>query len=375
MRLGSRERIMKRLIVAVTAVLLFAGTSVLVSPGVADEVEVVQVEGFAAPSTGPSAYNGNERENSARLAIEGTNWRSPMLANRPFKFELVAQADQGDLRIASPIAQRLSDMSVAGVVGHFNSSCSIAASNVCESASVAEVSPSSTSPAYTCRRYKTAFRVIGQDGVAGAVLGRYVVETPHVQRIAIIVDRTAFGQCLADTGNDAIGSLHGQVVGREYITDKTVDFSAVLMKVRSQNADFVVFHGFDAQTAQPIRRMRSLQMNAKLVGEAFNNDAFLKLARGDGEGKVTIQPGLPMDKFPANGSSRQYGGSFKEKLEGSQGPYGYDAATVLVHAVLESQSSAPVRYWRQFGELSDAPYTVFRLDGNAWSVLKIIAGK
>jgi branched-chain amino acid transport system substrate-binding protein len=147
---------MTRSIVAVTAVLLFAGVSVLVSPSVADDIEVVRI-GFAAPLTGPSASDGKEMENSARMAIEDANRLSPMLANRPVRFELSAQDDQGDPRIASQIAQRFSDMSVAGVVGHFNSSCSIAASDVYESASIAEVSPSSTSPAYTSRGYKTTF--------------------------------------------------------------------------------------------------------------------------------------------------------------------------------------------------------------------------
>jgi branched-chain amino acid transport system substrate-binding protein len=382
---------MTRSIVAVTAVLLFAGASVLVSPSVADDVEVVRI-GFAAPLTGPSASDGKEMENSARLAIEDANRLSPMLANRPVRFELSAQDDQGDPRIASQIAQRFSDMSVAGVVGHFNSSCSIAASDVYESASIAEVSPSSTSPAYTSRGYKTTFRVVGQDRVAGSVLAHYVVETLHAQRIAIIDDRTAFGEGLADTVNDAIGSSHGQVVGREYVTDKTVDFSAVLTRIRSQNVDVVVFGGFDAQAAQLVRRMRSLQMNAKLVGEGFNNEIFLKLAHGDGEGTVTIQPGLPMDKLPANDFSRRYEDSFKQKLEGFQGPYAYDATMVLVHAVLESQSTAPgnvlgaVRRTHMVGitgplafdkngDLSGAPYTVYRLDGNEWNVVKIIAGE
>jgi branched-chain amino acid transport system substrate-binding protein len=353
----------------------------------ADDTLVVQI-GFAAPLTGPSAGDGKEMENAARLAIEDANDRRPKIGDRAARFELVPLDDLGDPRVASQVAQRFADMSVAGVVGHFNSSCSIAASNVYEASQIAEVSPSSTSAAYTLRGNKSAFRVVGQDAVAGAELGRYAVENLHAKRVAIIDDRTDFGAGLADRVSDYIVQRHVAIVAREYVTDKTVDFSAVLTRIRAQNPDAVVFGGFEAQAAQLVRRMRSLGMRATLAGEGFNNRTFINLARGDGDGTVTIQPGFPFDRMPVKDFPSRYEMRFKDKLEGFQGPYAYDAASVIVHAVLAAQSTKPsdvllaVRKTRMNGstgpiafddngDLAVSPYTVYRLSGDRWVDVKV----
>ena len=356
----------------------------------AADLAVVRI-GFAAPLTGPSAADGKEMENAARLAIEDANRAAPKFGERPVRFELVSLDDEGDPRVASQVAQRFADMPVAGVVGHFNSGCSIAASGVYETFHIAEVSPSSTSAAYTLRGNKSSFRVVGQDAVAGAELGRYLVETLHAKRVAIIDDRTDFGQGLADKVNDAIVERHGKVVAREYVNDRTIDFSAVLTRIRAQNADVVVFGGFDAQAALVVRRMRSLRMKATLVGEGFNNSTFVKLARGEGDGTVTIQPGLPMEKLPGKDFPVRYQNRFNERPEGFQGPYAYDATTVLLRAVMSAQSAQPadvlaaVRKTRfdgltgslafdANGDLTRSPYTVYRLDANRWNEVKVLVG-
>jgi hypothetical protein len=93
---------MRRSTLVAATLLLAGGVSVLVSPGLADEVEVVRIE-IAAPLTVSSASDDKEIENSARLAFEDASRRSPMLANLPVRFELVAQDDQGDSRITSQI--------------------------------------------------------------------------------------------------------------------------------------------------------------------------------------------------------------------------------------------------------------------------------
>ncbi|WP_109476899.1 branched-chain amino acid ABC transporter substrate-binding protein [Paraburkholderia sp. C35] len=357
----------------------------------AEDVIVVRI-GFAAPLTGPSAADGKEMENAARFAIEDANDRHPRIAERPVSFELVPLDDQADPRIASQVAQRFADMSVAGVVGHFNSGCSIAASNVYDGAQIAEVSPSSTSAAYTLRGKRSSFRVVGQDAVAGAELGRYIVEDLQARRVAIIDDRTDFGAGLADHVSEFISQRHVAIVAREYVTDKTVDFSAVLTRIRSQNADVVVFGGFDAQAGQIVRRMRSLGMNATLAGEGFNNNTFLNLAHGDGEGTVTIQPGLPSDKMPAKDFASRYEARFKAKMEGFQGPYTYDATSVIVQAVLTAQSAkaadvlqavrktsmsgltGPIAFDNN-GDLAAAPYTVYRLAGDRWIDEKVFVAR
>jgi branched-chain amino acid transport system substrate-binding protein len=348
--------------------------------------------GFAAPLTGPSAADGKEMENAVRLAIDDANRRNPVINGQAVKFEIEPQDDQGDPRLATQIAQHFVDLGVAGVVGHFNSSCSIAASKTYDAASVAEVSPSSTSASYTQQGLKTTFRVVGQDAIAGESLGNYGVETLGAKRIAIIDDRTDFGQGLADRVQDTIVKRHGTIVAREYVTDKTVDFSAVLTTIRAKNPDVIVFGGFDAQAGQLVRRMRGLGIKAPLVGEGFNNNTFVDLSRGDGEGTITIQPGLPSDKLPGTDFSSRYASRFNEKLQGFQGPYAYDAADVIIQGVLKAQSATPTKVlaavkalqlngmtgaisFDKNGDLADSPYTVYRLNGGRWDDVSVIRAK
>jgi branched-chain amino acid transport system substrate-binding protein len=48
--------------------------------------------------------------------------------------------------------------------------------------------------------FKTAFRVVANDNQQGAVLANYAAGELKAKTIAIIDDRTAYGQGLADVG-------------------------------------------------------------------------------------------------------------------------------------------------------------------------------
>ncbi len=347
--------------------------------------------GFAAPLTGPSAGDGKEMENAVRLAIDDANARHLAINGHPIRFEIDAQDDEGDPRIATQVAQRLVDRKAAGVVGHFNSSCSIAASATYHSAATAEVSPSSTNAAYTLQGYNTTFRVVGQDAMAGRALGQYLVTLPGNRRFAIVDDRSDFGQGLADRVQQTIIEEHGTVVGREFITSKTIDFSAVLTKIRSLQADVIVFGGFDAQAGQFVRRMRSLGLQSTLAGEGFNNSIFTTMAQGDGDGSVSVQPGRPLDQMPGKGFFSRYESRFGQSLQGFQAPYAYDAASVIIEAVLAAQSSEPSRVlsavqnthldgitgplsFDAHGDLTNSPYTLYRLEKGRWIAVKTTTG-
>ncbi|SAL42468.1 extracellular ligand-binding receptor [Caballeronia turbans] len=348
--------------------------------------------GFAAPLTGPSAADGKEMENAARLAVEDANSRRPTLKGKAVRFELEPQDDQGDPRIASQIAQRFADIGVSGVVGHFNSTCSIAAARTYSAANIAQVSPSSTSASYTQQGYKTTFRVVGHDAVAGATLGNYLVDQLKAKRIAIIDDQTDFGRGLADRVEATLRERHANVVAHEYVTDKTIDFSAVLTKLRAKNPDVIVFGGFDAQAAQVVRRMRSLGLTATLVGEGFNNEIFLDLAKGEGEGSLAVQPGIPFSQMPGTDFVNRYRTRFGTSLKGFQGPYAYDAASVIIEAVLKAQSKDPAKVLAAVadssikgatgpiafdarGDLASAPYTLYKLEGKDWRDIDVIRAK
>ena len=156
-------------------------------------VEIVKI-GHVASTSGAVAYFGKDNENGARMAVELLNARGTKIGGKPVRFELVAEDDAGDPKQATAAAQKLVDAKVNAVIGHQTSGTTIPASKIYVDAGIPQISPSATSPLYTAQGFKTAFRVVSNDKQLGRALGRYAVTGMQGKRVAVIDDRTAFGQ-------------------------------------------------------------------------------------------------------------------------------------------------------------------------------------
>ncbi|MBX4144989.1 branched-chain amino acid ABC transporter substrate-binding protein, partial [Ralstonia pickettii] len=245
--------------------------------------QVVKI-GSVEPTTGGISHLGKDNENGARLAVEEINAKGLTIGGKKITLQLDAQDDAADPRQATQVAQKLVDDGVVGVIGHYNSGCSIPASAVYKQANVAMITPGSTNPQLTMQGFKNVFRTMGHDGVGGVVAGRFAVEQLKAKRIGSIDDRTAFGQGLADAFEKGVKDAHGSIVSREYTNDKAVDFRAILTTMKSNNVDLLFFGGLDEQGAMLVKQMRSLGIRAQLFGAgALKSNAFLKIAGTSGE--------------------------------------------------------------------------------------------
>src|SRR6201985_3745483 len=145
---------------------------------------------FAGPPTGPVARVGKDLQYGAQLALDEENAKHPTVDGKPVKFVLDVQDDQADPRFAIQAAQKLVDDGVVGVIGHYNSGCSIPASAVYHQANVAMITPGSTDPALSAQGFANVFRTMGHDGVGGVIAGEFAVQQLKAKRIGIIDDRT-----------------------------------------------------------------------------------------------------------------------------------------------------------------------------------------
>src|SRR5262245_22993390 len=145
-----------------------------VAAGTVYAQDVVKI-GFASPLTGGQASYGKDNQNGAELAIRDLNAQGLKIGGKTVKFELVAEDDQAEPKLGPVIAQKLVDAKVAGVVGHFNSGVTIPASKVYSDAGIPELSVS-TNVKYTQQGFKTAFRLMADDGKQGKALGEYAVK-------------------------------------------------------------------------------------------------------------------------------------------------------------------------------------------------------
>ncbi len=309
----------------------------------AQGVEIIKI-GSVAPVTGSQAHLGKDNENGARLAIEEANAQAPAIAGKKVRFELLSEDDQADPKTATIVAQKLIDQQVKGVVGHLNSGTSIPASKIYFDAGIPQISPSATAIPYTAQGFNTAFRVMTNDKQQGAVLGEFAVKKMGAAKIAIIDDRTAYGQGLADEVERAVKAAGGQVVAREYTTDRSTDFMAILTSIKAKKPDLLFFGGMDPQAAPMVKQMKSVGLKAKFLGgDGAKSEEFIHLAGSDAEGVTASLPGLPLEKMPG-------GKVFQEKFNAKYGkvqvyaPYAYDAASVMIEAMKQAGSAEPSKY-------------------------------
>jgi branched-chain amino acid transport system substrate-binding protein len=304
--------------------------------------------GHVAPMSGPNAHLGKDNENGARMAIDELNAAGVMLDGKKITLELMAEDDASDPKQGTAVAQKLVDAKVAGVIGHLNSGTTIPASKLYSDAGIPQVSPSATNPKYTRQGFKTAFRVVADDVHLGSTLGKYAVQTLKGKSIAVIDDRTAYGQGVAEEFIKAAEAAGAKIVAKEFTTDKATDFNAILTTIKGKKPDVVFFGGMDAVAGPMLKQMKSLGIKSKYMGgDGICTTELIKLA-GDALGEEQVfcaeaggvegEGKAGMEAFKA-----QYTAKFSTDVK-LYAPYVYDAVKVMVAAMVKANSSDPVKY-------------------------------
>jgi branched-chain amino acid transport system substrate-binding protein len=182
----------------------------------------------------------------------------------------------------------------------------------------------------------------------GGTLGKYAVKELKGKNIAVIDDRTAYGQGVADEFEKGVKGAGGKTVAREFTNDKATDFTAILTSIKAKKPDVVFFGGMDAVAGPMLRQMKQLGINAKFMGgDGICSGELPKLAAGTmGDGQVVCAEAggvegtakVGMDKFRTD---------FKTKFNADvqiYAPYVYDAINVMVAAMVKAGSADPAKY-------------------------------
>ena len=231
--------------------------------------------------------------------------RASTIGGKKVKFELVSEDDQADPKTATIVAQKLVDAKVAGVIGHLNSGTTIPASKIYADAGIPQISPSATNPKYTAAGLQDRVPRDGERRAAGQDAGRVRGRTSSARRtIAIIDDRTAYGQGLADEfekaakaagAHDRGARIHHRQGDRLHARSSPA--------IKGKKPDLVFFGGMDPQAGPMVKQMRSLGIKAKFIGgDGVQTPEFIKLAGDAAEGAIASSPGLPLDKMPGGKS-------------------------------------------------------------------------
>ncbi len=359
----------------------------------APAAEVVVKIGHAAPLSGPVAHLGKDTEYGVGIALDEANAEGVTIAGQKVKFELVSEDDQADPKTATQVAQRFIDNKVAGVIGHLTSGATVPASKIYADNGIPQISPSATNPSYTAQGYTTAFRLIADDSQQGKALAEFAVKDLAAKTVAIIDDRTAYGQGLADEFAKAVEAAGAKVVKREFTNDKATDFTAILTSIKSEKPDLLFYGGMDAQSGPMAKQMKKLGLESKLLsGDGMQTPVFLQLAGDAAEGKYASQAGAPKDKFPGYTS-------FAEKLKAKHNQevqlyatYAYDATRVMIDAMKRADSVDPSKYLPEIGKSQfegatgkvsfddkgnrqNAAVTIYQVKNGQWEVVNVVGGQ
>ena len=179
------------------------------------------------------------------------------------------------------------------------------------------------------------------------------------------------------------------MVAREYTSDRSTDFMAILTSIKGKAPDLVFFGGMDPQAAPMIKQMKQLGIHAKFLGgDGVQTPTFIQLAGTDAEGALASNPGLPLDAMPG-------GAAFKAKFEAKYGqiqnyaPYAYDAMHVLIDAMKRAGSSDPAKYLAELpktdyqgvtgrirfdakGDLAGGAVTLYQVKDGKWQTLETV---
>ncbi len=294
--------------------------------------------GLVAPLTGDQAYIGIGVLQGAQMAVEDANARGPVFGDTRIKF--VPLDDQHNPTQAVMAANKLvSDPNVVGVVGHFNSSCSKAASSIYHEARVAQISPASTNPEISRQGFDTFFRVCATDDVQAPTAANFVRSKLGVKKVVILDDQTTYGKGLANEFEKRFKSLGGEVLRHDGINQGEKDFTPLLTKIKSVRPELVFYGGVYPELALLLRQANKVGFKTTWIGgDGIFDVTLIKLATPAlTEGIYATMLGVDPHSLP---SAADFVARYEARYGqiGSFSAYAYDAANVLIEAVRRAGS-------------------------------------
>lgn len=286
--------------------------------------------GVAGPLTGPNAAFGEQLRRGAMAAAAAINGAGGV---NGAQIALEFGDDRSDPREGVSVANRFVSNGVRWVVGHFNSGVSIPASEVYAENNIIQCTPASTNPRFTERNLWNTHRTCGRDDQQGAVAGAWILANRRQARVAVVHDRTPYGQGLAEFTKQAINRGGMTEIMFEGITTGERDFSALISRIRQANADIVYFGGLHTEGGLIVRQLRDQGSQAVLMsGDGITTKEFWTVAGAGAEGTLMTYGPDPR-KNPA---AAQAVAAFR----GMTPPYEPEAYTLYSYAALQAFAAA-----------------------------------
>jgi branched-chain amino acid transport system substrate-binding protein len=240
----------------------------------------------AGPMTGDLAAFGEQLRRGSEMAVKDINAAGGVNGEQ---VKLEIGDDQCDPKQARQVANDLAAKGVVFVAGHFCSGSSIPASEVYIEEGILQITPASTNPAFTedpaAKGVKTIMRTCGRDDAQGVFAGPWLAKTYAGKNVAILDDKSAYGQGLANETQKNFEAAGQKTALRETYTQKEKDFSALISKMKEAKIDAVYIGGYHNDVGLMVRQAREQGFNAAFISaDALNTAEFWSISGPAGEG-------------------------------------------------------------------------------------------
>ncbi len=307
--------------------------------GSTQSTKVVKI-GVIAPLSGDLTATGTGIRNSVELAIRQANEKNAVPG---WRIELAAEDDAAKPDVGAAAAAKLSsDAAVVGVVGTYNSSVALQTAPVLLKANIVQISPANTNDTLTrgqnfkttpARPYPNYFRTATLDSLQGGFAADYASNDLKAKTVAVIHDKKAYGQGLADSFKARFEKNGGKVLTTETINPGDKDFSAVLSKIKPLNPD-LIFYGGEYPEGSLISSQAHGPQAIKapvMGGDGIVDPTYTKTAGAAANGDYGTSVGAPPESLA---SAKQFIADYKAAgYKDSYTAYGalaYDAANAII---------------------------------------------
>ena len=247
--------------------------------------------GVAGPLTGPNAAFGAQLQKGAEQAVADINAAGGINGE---KVTVELGDDASDPKQGISVANKFVADGVKYVVGHFNSGVSIPTSEVYAENGIFQITPASTNPQFTERGLWNTFRTCGRDDQQGAVAGKYILDHFKDAKVAVVHDKTPYGQGLADETKKALNAGGATEVLYEGIQPGEKDYSALIAKMKAAGVTFVYYGGLHTEAGLIMRQMADQGVKATLMsGDGITSNELASIAGDAVNGTLMTFPPDP----------------------------------------------------------------------------------
>ena len=323
------DRCVRKLSIFLSLAIITVGLALV---GCQKSPETIKI-GLAAVQTGSDAQIGATMLYGSQIAIDEWNAKGGVLGK---KIETISLDDEGKPDKAVNVAHSLVDAGVIAVLGHLNSSCTIPAAKVYSEGKIIQITPGSTNPQYTDLGYPYAFRICGRDDQQGSVAGAYMHDVLKLNKIAILHNKTAYGEGLATEVKKTFEAKGGTVTMFQGIGQDERDFRSNISVLKGSGAEGFFWGGMYGQGGPLCVQLRQAGLNIPFVsGDGCFDQTFIDTV-GANAPNVLLSFGKDYHHLPA---AQTFLEKYKETYhheEGAYSVYGYDAANVLLTAIAQA---------------------------------------